>query len=172
MSTQGITDMWDASWNEYIVRQKRWRSVSNTGSRAIKSRKAWCMFRKYKKPRMAEIEVPCSTATEDKAAEQLFLVRIQRTVNIRLRHMTLIVEMESRWVLHGTEGPAKIWWIGMSLVGQQLRIHLPKGSIPGPRAKISHAAEPVCCNDWSLWALESVLCNKRSHCNEKPERSN
>ena len=43
------------------------------------------------------------------------------------------------------------------------------GSIPGPGR--SHtcfgATRPACCNYRNLCALELVLCNKRSHCNEK-----
>ena len=28
--------------------------------------------------------------------------------------------------------------------------------------------EPMCCNSWSLLCLQSILYNRRSHCNEKP----
>ena len=42
-------------------------------------------------------------------------------------------------------------------------------SIPGLGRSHKHrAAEPLCCNYWSLCALESMLCYDRSHCNEKP----
>ena len=37
-----------------------------------------------------------------------------------------------------------------------------------PRATTT---EPTCCNYWSP-GLEPVLCNKRSHCNEKPVQHN
>ena len=40
---------------------------------------------------------------------------------------------------------------------------LSKGPLTG-----ASATEPMCCNCWSLQAPEPVLCNKRSHSNEKP----
>ena len=41
-------------------------------------------------------------------------------------------------------------------------------SIPSlGRSHKRRPAEPLCCNYWSLCALESMLCNERSHCNEK-----
>ena len=32
--------------------------------------------------------------------------------------------------------------------------------------------KPTCCNHWSLWALEPILCDQRSHCSEKPAHHN
>lgn len=66
MSTQEITDMWDASWNEYIVKkggEVKW----NTGSESLKAGKPDVCLENTRSLGMAEIEVPCSTATEDKA---------------------------------------------------------------------------------------------------------
>ena len=42
----------------------------------------------------------------------------------------------------------------------------------GQLSPCATTAEPVCCNSWSPVALESLLCNKRSHLNEKPTRCN
>ena len=45
-------------------------------------------------------------------------------------------------------------------------------SIPGPvRSHVPRATKPVHYNHWSPHALEPVLCNKRSHRNEKPVHS-
>ena len=41
--------------------------------------------------------------------------------------------------------------------------------LSSPRAT---ATEPMCCNCWSLRALEPVLCNQRSQCNGKPTDRN
>ena len=45
-------------------------------------------------------------------------------------------------------------------------------SIPGPvRSHMPRATKPVHYNHWSPHTLEPVLCNKRSHHNEKPVHS-
>ena len=36
----------------------------------------------------------------------------------------------------------------------------------------ARTTEATFCSYWSLHALESVLCNKRSHCNERPSHHN
>ena len=71
---------------------------------------------------------------------------------------------------------------GTSLVVQWLGVYLPAQgiwvlSLPSPR-KIPHAVEqrspcaitpePACCNYWSQCSLEPMLCNERSHREEKP----
>ena len=46
------------------------------------------------------------------------------------------------------------------------------GSIPGPgRSHMLQGSKPICHNYWAC-ALEPVICNKRSQCNEKPAQCN
>ena len=52
------------------------------------------------------------------------------------------------------------------------RIHMPRASKPEGRNYQACALEPTSRNYRSLNALEPVLCNKRSHRNEKPEHCN
>ena len=83
-----------------------------------------------------------------------------------------------------------------SLVAQWLRIHLPMqgtqvGALVQEDPTCHRTIKPVCYNYWACalepvshnyWAhmpqllksvcLEPVLCNKRSHCNEKPVHRN
>ena len=84
-------------------------------------------------------------------------------------------------------------WPWISLVVEWIRVHLPgdTGSTPGPGSfHMSWATKPMCrnhqtctleptsCNYWApalqeattieVCKSEPVLCNKRSHCNEKP----
>ena len=64
-------------------------------------------------------------------------------------------------------------FLGTSLLVQWLRIHL---SMQGTQVQTLLQNDPMCHvatitlshNYWSLHTLEPVLCNKRSHCNEKP----
>ena len=65
---------------------------------------------------------------------------------------------------------------GASLVVQWLRICL---SMQGTRVQCLLQEYPTCCGAAEPWqhnygahALEPVLCNKRSHHNEKPLHSN
>ena len=65
---------------------------------------------------------------------------------------------------------------GTSLVAQWLRIHLPvQGTWVWSQVEEDSACfgatKPVCHNYWAS-ALEPVLCNKRSHSNEKPSHRN
>ena len=77
-----------------------------------------------------------------------------------------------------------IAWIGTSLVAQWLRIRLP---MQGTRVQAlvqedptcRRATKPVRHNYWACEpqllkpvCLEPVLCNKRSHCSEKPVHRN
>ena len=60
---------------------------------------------------------------------------------------------------------------------QWLRIHLP---VQGTWVQSLVQEDSMCCrvtklmlhNYWSLLTLESMLCSKRSHHNEKPEHWN
>ena len=78
----------------------------------------------------------------------------------------------------------KTQWPGTSLVVQWLRIHLP---IQGTRVRslvqedptCHRASKPVRHNYWARvlqllkpMHLEPILCNKTSHCNEKPTHLN
>ena len=45
-------------------------------------------------------------------------------------------------------------------------------SEPGLQSPGAANTEPVCFNHWSPSALQPVLCNKRSHCREKPTHRN
>ena len=66
--------------------------------------------------------------------------------------------------------------LGTSLVAQWLRIRLP---MQGTHVRALVREDPTCCgatkpvhhNCWA-WALEPVLRNERSHCNEKPMHCN
>ena len=67
--------------------------------------------------------------------------------------------------------------IWASLVVQWLRIHLPmQGTFDPWSRKIPHATEQLslCAKYWPVWerlgatTAEPRLCNKRSHCREKP----
>lgn len=76
MSTQERSLTAEMSPEMNTVRQRWWRSVSNTGGNIIKSRKAWCVVGKVQKPQMAEVEAPSSTVTEGKASEKRSVVRM------------------------------------------------------------------------------------------------
>ena len=61
-----------------------------------------------------------------------------------------------------------VQWVTICLPVQGTWVQPPVQEDP-PRCG---AIMPVCHNHCSLPALEPVLCNRRSHCNEKPEHHN
>ena len=66
---------------------------------------------------------------------------------------------------------------GTSLVVQWLGVHLPmQGAwirfLAGQRLHMHGITKPVCHNYGSPLTLEPTLCNKGSHCNEKPTHHN
>ena len=65
---------------------------------------------------------------------------------------------------------------GTSLMVQGLRIHLP---MQRTHVRSLVWEDPTCqratkvmCHNYGARTLELVLCNKRSHCNEKPRHHN
>ena len=68
------------------------------------------------------------------------------------------------------------WWLRVKKKKStcQCRMHgfnSWSGKIPlatGQLRPWAATTEPTCCSYWNLCALEPVLCNKRSHCSEKP----
>ena len=75
-------------------------------------------------------------------------------------------------------------WLGKWTTPQWVRIHLSSQgawvqSLVWENSTYHGASKPVCHNDWAHvlqllkpTCLRLVLCNKRSHCNEKPAHCN
>ena len=93
--------------------------------------------------------------------------------------------------LEGSAGVGRLpWWLGVNKSTRQCRRHRfdPwSGNIPHTLEQLSPCVttiesmlqslgttttQPMHCNHWSPWALELILCNKRSYLNKKSTHCN
>ena len=61
-----------------------------------------------------------------------------------------------------------VQWLRVRLAMQEMQFSPWSGDCAGEQLSLYSTTEPAHCSCWNLCALESVLCHKRSHCNEKP----